>query len=247
LPFYSPSYKIKNPTKTVYPILALMLRNIKSFVRRERRITRAQNYALETLWSKYGLNLIKCVLDFATLFKREAPVIFEIGFGVGTSLAAMAKQLPEYNFIGVEVHRPGVGALLLELEQQQITNVKIFCADAIEVLQQCIPNNSLNKILLFFPDPWPKRKHHKRRLVNSDFVKLIVQKLKTNGIFHVATDWEDYAQHVQKIMAQNSEFELIPKTEGAYLRPLTKFELRGQKLGHKISDLIFVKKACIDN
>jgi tRNA (guanine-N7-)-methyltransferase len=219
-----------------------MLKNIKSFVRRERRITAAQSAAIENLWSKYGLELTNGILEFAKIFGREATVIFEIGFGMGASLLAMAQQFPDCNFIGVEVHRPGVGAVLLELERQQITNVKIFCADVVEVLQQSIPVDSLDKVLIFFPDPWPKRKHHKRRLINCEFIKLIAQKLKTGGVLHVATDWEDYALYVVKIMAENNEFAPASATELAAARPLTKFELRGQKLGHKIYDLVFVSK-----
>lgn len=212
-----------------------MLRNIKSFVRRERRMTKAQKEAMEKLWSQYGLE--QTDKDPAATFSNHAPIILEIGFGMGSSLVAMAKHSPDYNFIGIEVYRPGIGAALIELEKQQLTNVKIFSADAVEILTNNIPDKSLTKVLLFFPDPWPKRKHHKRRIVNESFLNLLAQKIKPGGIFHMATDCDDYMQHAYRLIANHKDF--IISNEDTATRPLlTKFEQRGQRLGHKIHDLI---------
>ena len=215
---------------------------IKSFIRRIGRMTIAQRQALESLWDKYCLDHEK-VCDFVEVFGRSAPVILEIGFGNGESLAKTAEENPDKDYIGIEVHKPGVGNLLAQLERKGITNVRVFYHDAIEVLEKCISEHSLSAVHLFFPDPWHKRKHHKRRIVRPSFVKLIAAKLVSGGYFHAATDWQHYAQHMLKILAVAEQFcnqspdkNYCPRPD---YRPLTKFEQRGLRLGHGVWDLIF--------
>jgi len=215
---------------------------IKSFIRRIGRMTEAQRNALDTLWDKYCLDP-EGVCDFSEVFGRHAPIILEIGFGNGESLAKTAEDNPDKDYIGIEVHKPGVGNLLAQLERKQISNVRIFYHDAIEVLEKCIPTHSLTGMHLFFPDPWHKRKHHKRRIVRPSFVKLMAQKIQPAGYFHAATDWQHYAQHMLKILAVADQFtnmseshDYCPRPD---YRPLTKFEQRGLRLGHGVWDLIF--------
>jgi tRNA (guanine-N7-)-methyltransferase len=205
-----------------------MLKPIRSFVRREGRMTKGQRKALDKLWPKYGLEIKDKAVNFQVL---------EIGFGMGQSLAAMAAQNPEQNFLGIEVYRPGVGALLLELEKQKITNVRVYCADAIEVLHNCISDNSLDKILILFPDPWPKKKHHKRRLVQVEFIKLLSGKLKKGGYLQIATDWDDYAEHIVGVIHELPLLQRISSDP----RSVTKFEERAKRLGHKIWDIAYMK------
>ena len=217
-------------------------RRVRSFVRREGRLTPGQQKALQQLWPRYGLSVAH-VLRPAAVFGRSAPVTLEIGFGNGASLAEMAAQEPESDFIGIEVHRPGVGRLLRQLEQQGLGNVRVFCHDAVEVLEESIPDACLHRVLLFFPDPWPKKKHHKRRIVQADFVSLVARKLKSDGVFHLATDWQSYAEHMLAVMEAAEDF-INCGGPGQYAerpdyRPVTKFELRGQGLGHAVSDLIY--------
>lgn len=220
-------------------------RRIRSFVRREGRLTKGQQRALEELYPRFGVPFTPRLLDLDALFGRSAPRILEIGFGNGASLADMAAQHPENDYFGIEVHRPGVGNLLLQLEKRQLTNVRASQHDAVEVLEQQIPNESLDEIYLFFPDPWHKKKHHKRRIVQPAFVQTVYSKLKSGGLFHMATDWQDYAEHMLEVMGSAQGFENIAG-EGCYVerpdyRPLTKFEQRGQRLGHGVWDLIFWK------
>jgi len=215
---------------------------IRSFVRREGRLTPGQQNALEELWPHFGLSA-EHEFKLAQAFDRSAPLTLEIGFGNGSSLARMATDDPQSDFIGIEVHRPGVGHLLIELDRQALDNVRILCHDAVEVLDRCIPDASLDRVLLFFPDPWPKRKHHKRRIVQPDFVARIARKLKTGGHFHMATDWEHYAEHMLKIMQSTTDF-VNCDAAGGYskrpgYRPVTKFERRGQRLGHGVRDLVY--------
>lgn len=222
------------------------LRRIRSFVRRDGRMTEAQRRALEDLWPQVGLQLENGTLDFNQAFQREAPQVLEIGFGSGMSLLAMAKEHPEQNFIGIETYQPGIGALILGMQLQAINNIRIYYADAVEVLDRCIPNASLDVVQIFFPDPWPKRKHHKRRLIQPTFVSLIASKLKTNGTLHLATDWEHYAQHMMRVLSDAVEFTNLAG-EGQYSnrssqRPIvTKFEQRGTQSGRQIWELQFVK------
>lgn len=217
---------------------------IKSFIRRIGRMTTAQRLALDTLWEKYCLNHQQGS-DFDTIFGRSAPVVLEIGFGNGESLAKTAEENPDRDYIGIEVHKPGVGNLLAQLERKGITNVRVYYHDAIEVLEQCIPDHSLSAIHLFFPDPWHKRKHHKRRIVRPSFILLMARKLVAGGYFHAATDWQHYAQHMLKVLTVATQFsnasaeqQYSPRPE---YRPLTKFERRGLRLGHGVWDLIFIK------
>jgi tRNA (guanine-N7-)-methyltransferase len=217
-------------------------RRIRSFVRREGRITRGQQRALDELWPKYGIAPDE-IVDLDSVSGRSAPRTLEIGFGNGEALAEMAGQQPEHDFIGIEVHRPGVGHLLQLLEQRGIDNVRIYNADAVQVLKQCLPDRSLDRVLLFFPDPWHKKRHHKRRIVQPAFIELLGKKLKPGGILHMATDWEDYAEHMLNVMQKSDGFRncadagrYSPKPDD---RPVTKFEQRGRRLGHGVWDLVF--------
>lgn len=220
------------------------LRTIRSFVRREGRISKAQLSAWERLWPVYGLDANEAgFIVFENLFGRLADTVLEIGFGDGQSLAEMAKNAPEKNFIGIEVYRTGVGNVLTLIEKYNLSNIRIFCADAIEVLTRKIPDDSLTTLQLFFADPWPKARHHKRRIVQASFVKLVSQKLKSLGTFHLATDWMDYAYHMMAILGDSADFININGenqfTPRPHFRPLTKYEQRGLRLGHQTRDLIF--------
>lgn len=221
------------------------LRPIRSFVRREGRMTPSQERAFNTLWQQYGLMLEQGVLDLEKIFNRKAPCVLEIGFGMGQSLAQQAEQHSEKNYLGIEVHRPGVGALLAAIENNNLPNIRIFCVDAVEVLKQCLPDESLDLIQIFFPDPWPKRRHNKRRLIQPAFIELLHRKLKSSGKLHLATDWQDYAEQMLVVMSAAQGWKNVagennfsPRPED---RPLTKFEKRGEKLGHGVWDLIFEK------
>ena len=171
-------------------------RRIRSFVKRAGRMTPSQEHALENYWGFYGLEVSQGLLNFTELFGNDHPVIMEIGFGMGDSLSTMAATMPENNYIGIEVHRPGVGRLLNNLATQELSNVRIFCDDAIDVMAQCIADESLTGVQLFFPDPWHKKKHNKRRIVQPKFAQDIRQKLSIEGVFHMATDWQPYAEHI---------------------------------------------------
>ena len=230
---------MSEPLKTYRPI--------RSFVRREGRLTSGQARALEDLWPRFGLEPGETEIDFARAFGREAPVILEIGFGSGDSFAAIAKAHPQNNYIGMEVHRPGVGSLLLRLKEREIENVRVICDDASVVIQKNIVDKSLDAIYLFFPDPWPKRKHHKRRLVQPGLVQQIRRKLKVGGRFHLVTDWENYAQQMMQVMSAAEGF-VNTAGEGRYsakpeYRPETRFEHRGLKLGHGVWDLVFRRES----
>jgi tRNA (guanine-N7-)-methyltransferase len=217
-------------------------RRIRSFVRREGRLTPGQRRALDELWPCYGLST-DAILEPSAAFGRTAPLSLEIGFGNGVSLATMAKQDPASNYVGIEVHRPGVGHLLKQIEIDGIENVRIYCHDAVEILSQCIDDHSLDRVLLFFPDPWHKKKHHKRRIVQPPFVNLLARKLKRGGIFHIATDWHAYAEHMLEVMESATAFSNTADKQAysecpAY-RPTTKFEQRGRRLGHGVWDLVY--------
>jgi tRNA (guanine-N7-)-methyltransferase len=217
-------------------------RKIRSFVRREGRMTAAQQRALRELWPRYGIDSNRMV-DLHALFGRSTPVTLEIGFGNGDTLLAMAQASPETDFIGIEVHRPGVGRLLQALEDRHINNVRVMCDDAVEILQRCLPDHCLQRVLLFFPDPWHKKRHHKRRIVQPEFVELLAKKLQHGGILHMATDWENYAQHMLEVVGASAAFRNCAG-QGQYSgkpdwRPITKFEQRGLRLGHGVWDLLF--------
>ena len=220
-------------------------RRIRSFVRRQGRITQAQQFALEKYLPKYGLQVTSGVFDFSKEFKREAPTHLEIGFGNGQSVANMASAHPENNYLGVEVHRPGVGNLLQLVHKQELSNVRVICDDVFEILQNNIADKSLAAVYLYFPDPWHKRCHVKRRIVNPTFVEMLANKIQANGILHMATDWKDYAKQMMRVMSESSEFENQAGGENYSERPgwrtLTKFEQRGHRLGHGVWDLIFSK------
>lgn len=218
-------------------------RTIRSFVLRMGRMTPSQKIAYEKLWSQFGLTIEQGMIDGDALFGRSAPTVLEIGFGMGDSLIAMAQAAPDINFIGIEVHRPGVGRLLRLAAEKELTNIRVFAEDAIEVLRDCIPDASLDRVQLFFPDPWPKKKHHKRRIVQSEFIGLVRTKVKLGGIFHAATDWENYAEHMMQVLSNEPGWENRAGqnqfSEKPDYRPSTKFEIRGERLGHEVRDLIF--------
>lgn len=178
-------------------------------------------------------------LDFQQIFRRIAETILEIGFGMGDTLVEMAEQNPQKNFIGIEVFRPGIGSILQQIHAKQLKNIRIIHHDAVEVLQNYIADNSLAGVQIFFPDPWPKRRHHKRRLIQTAFIKLIQQKLKSQGFLHIATDWEDYAKHVKKNFVGITGW--VEKKVESFDRPITKFEQRGKELQHQIWDLAWIK------
>ncbi|WP_456408071.1 tRNA (guanosine(46)-N7)-methyltransferase TrmB [Thiolapillus sp.] len=224
-------------------------RPIRSFVLRTGRMTPGQEKAFAQYWPTYGVDFNPGeTLDFSTLFGNERPMWVEIGFGDGESLATMARDFPQRNYLGIEVHTPGVGRLLLTLAEQEIGNVRIMSADAMEILQQAIAPGSLAGVQLFFPDPWHKKKHHKRRIVQPRFVELMARLLQAGGIFHAATDWEDYARHMLRQFSAYPEFfenlsesnDFVPQPD---TRPTTKFERRGQRLGHGVWDLMFKRTA----
>lgn len=220
-------------------------RPIRSFVLRTGRMTPGQEKAFGEHWPRYGVNFDpEQTLSFASLFGNDNPVWVEIGFGNGESLAAMAKAHPDRNYLGIEVHTPGVGHLLLKLAEADIGNVRIMSADAMEILQQVIPAASLAGMQLFFPDPWHKKKHHKRRIVQPSFVELVATLLQPGGLFHAATDWEGYAEHILHCFSDRPDLfenlsesnDYVPQPDS---RPTTKFERRGQRLGHSVRDLMF--------
>ncbi|MGZ5614011.1 MAG: tRNA (guanosine(46)-N7)-methyltransferase TrmB [Methylobacter sp.] len=218
---------------------------IRSFIRRQGRITQGQQLALDNHWDRYCLDP-NADYDFSQVFGRTAPLIVEIGFGSGDSLAKMVSANPDKDYIGIEVHRPGVGHLMLLLDQQGLTNVRIYCHDAIEIIERKIADNSLAGVHLFFPDPWPKKKHHKRRIVRPSFVELLTRKLQPGGYFHAATDWQNYAESMLEVLSADTRISNSSNTndycERPDYRPLTKFEQRGMRLGHGVWDLIFKKE-----
>ncbi|WP_426415440.1 tRNA (guanosine(46)-N7)-methyltransferase TrmB [Aestuariirhabdus sp. LZHN29] len=218
-------------------------RRIRSFVLRAGRMTAGQQKGWDDGLPRFGLTREQGTLDPEAVFGRDAPRVLEIGFGMGTSLRDMAKSDPTRDFIGIEVHRPGVGSLLNDVMKEEIENLRVYCDDAVEVLKQCIPDGSLARLQLFFPDPWHKKRHHKRRLVQPEFVQQLRQKLAVGGEFHMATDWEHYAEQMLEVM-EAAEGYRNTAGPGQYTprpdyRPLTKFEKRGERLGHGVWDLVF--------
>ncbi len=218
---------------------------IRSFVRRQGRLTAAQSFALEKYLPKFGLLASDGEFNFEKIYQRKAPTHLEIGFGNGQSVANMAAAHPENNYLGVEVHRPGVGNLLRLIHKQELTNVRVMTDDVFDVLQNNIIDNSLAAVYIYFPDPWHKRCHVKRRIINQEFVTMLAARMEMAGLLHMATDWKDYAWHMMKVMGDLPQFKNTAG-EGAYsLRPewrtLTKFEQRGHRLGHDVWDLMFTK------
>ncbi len=223
--------------------LPVRRREIKSYVMRAGRMTDGQQRGLDDGWPKFGLLLADGMRDFDQVFARQAPRTLEIGFGMGHSLLEMAQAAPEHDFIGIEVHRPGVGGLLNGLLTEHVSNVRVYSCDALEVLKNCVADASLDRLMLFFPDPWHKSRHHKRRIVQPDFVQLVRSKLKVGGIFHLATDWQQYTEHMLEVLNVAPGFvnlsddqTSVPRPEE---RPVTKFERRGERLGHGVWDLKF--------
>jgi len=200
-------------------------------------MTNAQKRALTEYWPEYGIDYQSSLLDLVSIFGRNAELILEIGFGNGELLVETAAANPHTDYIGVEVHEPGVGHCLLRLHEQSLTNVRLICHDAIDVLNEQIPDQALQGVNLFFPDPWPKKRQHKRRIVQADFITLLSRKISRGGYFHTATDWSEYAEHIDATTTANSAFQAMEAI--ASRRPETRFELRGKRLGHEIRDQIF--------
>lgn len=222
-------------------------RPIRSFVRREGRLTPGQQRALDELFPRYGLDLETDADALARLIAESSPVTLEIGFGDGESLLQQAAQDPGRCFVGIEVHRPGVGHMLRRIDENGLENVRVICADAIVVLGRHCPDASLDTVQLFFPDPWPKKRHHKRRIVQPSFVELVARKLRPGGHFHLATDWQPYAEWMLETMEASETFhnacgkgQYAPRPEH---RPITKFERRGGRLGHGVWDLVYTRNA----
>ena len=221
-----------------------MHRPIRSFVLRQGRVTKGQANALETQWPLCGVEYGLQAIDLSTVFNRmDSKKILEIGFGMGETTAKIAQTLPDHDFLAVEVHTPGVGALLKLIEELALTNIRIIQHDVVEVLHNMIMDNCLDGVHIFFPDPWHKKRHHKRRLIQAEFVKLLCSKLKIGAYLHVATDWQEYAQWVLEVLKAEPQLQNTASeyAEKPYYRPLTKFENRGIKLGHGVWDIIFLR------
>ncbi len=220
-------------------------RSIRSFVVRGGRITAAQERALDALWPKFGLEIDTRPLDPDAVFGRRAPLCAEIGFGNGENLAALAAAHPERNYLGIEVHRPGVGRLLLALEERKLLNVRVLCHDAVEVFSRQLASASLDEVLILFPDPWPKKRHHKRRLVQTPFVELVADRLRPGGVLRFASDWHPYAMEVLATLTACPMLRNL-SPDGTFMqrpseRNPTRFEKRGARLGHSVWDLAFAR------
>jgi tRNA (guanine-N7-)-methyltransferase len=216
---------------------------IRSYVLRQGRFSRGQQRAYEELLPRLGGAYQRNPLDLQALFGRAAPVIVEVGFGMGETTAQIAAENPSNDYLGIEVHAPGVGSLLRQVEERALTNIRIVTRDAVEVLRDMVPESALAGIHVFFPDPWPKKRHHKRRLVQPEFAALARERLKPGGYIHVATDWQEYAEHVLAVLSAtpglaNTAADFAPRPA---TRPETKFERRGLKLGHGVWDIIFTR------
>lgn len=217
------------------------MRSVRSFVLRAGRATAGQQRALTELWPKYGVEFSATALDLQALFGRAAPRMLEIGFGAGEALLEFAGAHPEMDCIGIEVHRPGVGRLLLGAETASLRNLRVICHDAVEVLQQQLAPASIALVHIFFPDPWPKKRHHKRRLIQPPFVELLANTIAPGGTLRLATDWEPYALHMREVIDASAAFTNVASDAGFVARSaeraLTRFERRGQRLGHGVWDL----------
>jgi len=221
----------------------LTSRSVRSFVVRNGRITPAQQRALDQLLPRYGIPFKPELADWTKTFGRSAELWVETGFGDGEALLSMASNYPQINFLGIEVHAPGIGHLLHGIEKSGLNNVRVIRHDAVEVFQEMIAPESIAKALIFFPDPWPKKRHHKRRIVQADFISLLANRLQEDGILHCATDWAPYAESMLELLGSNEDL-LNTSTQNTYsdrpdYRPLTKFEMRGKRLGHSVFDLIY--------
>ena len=218
-------------------------RKIQSFVKRSGRLSKGQSLGLNQLWSDFGIDVDSSTLDFEEIFSNQNDVTLEVGFGNGDSLLEMAIQEPNQNFLGIEVYEAGVGRLINEANKKNVGNLKVIKEDAVEVLENNVADDSISNFQLFFPDPWHKKRHHKRRIVQMSFLDLLSKKLKSNGTAHIATDWQDYAEHIMETLESHPHFKNLAGdhiySERPECRPLTKFENRGQKLGHGVWDIIF--------
>ena len=220
------------------------MRTIRSFVLRQGRISKAQSRAYRELLPKYSLPYSERPLDMDRIFGRGAPKILEIGYGMGETTVEIAKTHPENDYLGIEVHTPGVGSLLKQIEETGLSNVRVIQHDAVEVVRNMIPPASLAGVHIFFPDPWPKKRHHKRRLIQSQFVTLLCERMKPGAYLHATTDWEEYAQQILDVLSAEPQ---LANTAQDYAsrpeyRPFTKFEQRGLKLGHPVLDMVFRKR-----
>jgi tRNA (guanine-N7-)-methyltransferase len=222
------------------------MRRVRSFVLRSGRETAGQQRALAELWPKYGVEFSPTPLDLQALFGRKAPCMLEIGFGAGEALLEFAAAHRELDCIGIEVHRPGVGRLLLGAETASLRNLRVICHDAVEVLHQQLAPGSIDLVHIFFPDPWPKKRHHKRRLIQPPFVELLAKVLVPGGTLRLATDWEPYAQHMREVLDASTAFANVATDTGFVARSaertLTRFERRGQRLGHGVWDLEYRRR-----
>lgn len=218
-------------------------RKVRSFVLRQGRITPAQERAFDEHWLRYGLEFQGCLQDFSSIFARRAPLVMEIGFGNGEQLLHSACAEPDKNFIGIEVHRPGVGRLMNALDNEKIRNVRVYNHDAVEVLEHEIPSAILSEARIYFPDPWPKKRHHKRRLIQKDFLALLATRMTPHGLLHLATDWEEYAEHMIEILHSTPQWRNCAPTGDSVTCPpwriATHFEKRGMRLGHGVWDLVY--------
>lgn len=223
-----------------------VVHKIQSFVRRSGRLTLGQRTGLIDLWPQFGVDIPSGIIDLKSLFKKIQPITLEIGFGNGDSLLEMAINTPDQNFLGIEVYEAGIGRLINEANKHQLSNLKIIKADAVEVLEHHIKDDSFETFQLFFPDPWHKKKHHKRRIIQTDFLDLISNKLQDGGTMHMATDWENYAEYMMVTLEKHPHFKNAMGAHKYSLRPehrpITKFERRGERLGHGVWDLIFINE-----
>lgn len=221
----------------------LQKRTIRSFVKRDSRLTKSQQLALDNYWSKYGIDFSSDLLDFKKLFNRHAPVIMDIGVGTGDTTFFHAQKHPENNYLAIEVHKPGIGRLLNSIESKNLNNIKIINHDVVDVLTEQIPDHSLSQIFIFFPDPWPKKRHHKRRLINNKLLELIKKKITGNGRLHIATDWENYAEHIQQLCDEDPELLSLTGNKQSAPRPdwrtKTRYESRGIRLDHNVWDFCY--------
>ena len=219
-------------------------RSIRSFVLRQGHMTDAQQRDIDTMWPQFGVDFQEAPLDLNRAFGRDNPKVLEIGFGMGVAKVEIAKRLPDTDFLAIDVHGPGVGNILKLIEEEHISNIRVMRHDAVEVVEKMLEDGSLDGIHIFFPDPWHKKRHNKRRLVQVPFVEKLLPKLKSGGYVHMATDWEEYAVQMLEVL---SSFDALQNTAADYAptpdyRPETKFEARGTRLGHGVWDLVFRKK-----
>ena len=220
-------------------------KSIRSFVIRAGRMTDGQKSAFERWWPEYGLSLFAGQFEAEAVFGRSAPLNVEMGFGMGDSLLSMARAAPDENFVGIEVHPPGVGRLINSAGKENIRNLRVYMADATDVLNDCFADSAIDRFQLYFPDPWHKAKHNKRRVVQDQFIRLVHKKLRLGGVLHMATDWQAYAEHMLEVMQRAEGFVNLGNDTGCSARPdyrpTTKFEMRGENLGHGVWDLLWSK------